>query len=238
MGKYMKKGKITADVAVMDLSESPLGVRTRAKTLALQRLQSQSDSDSDYLQLRSRRLQKHTSSFREDCKKFAQKRHCQEAPESVTCQKWKLESSSRLRVGSANSTSASITRSDTKEGCLQVLGEGYEAEESYDLGVQASFGENNLEFEARDRSTRESTPCSLIREEDTIKAPNSATKRTNQTTRTRSSVLRTMPSAEEIDEFFAYAEQQQQRLFIEKYNFDIVNDLPLPGRYEWVRVSQ
>nr|GMD22163.1 cyclin-dependent kinase inhibitor 3-like [Ipomoea batatas] len=47
-----------------------------------------------------------------------------------------------------------------------------------------------------------------------------------------------MPSAEEIDEFFAYAEQQQQRRFIEKYNFDIVNDLPLPGRYEWVRVSQ
>ncbi|XP_031121427.1 cyclin-dependent kinase inhibitor 3-like [Ipomoea triloba] len=234
MGKYMKKGKITADMAVMDLSQSPLGVRTRAKTLALQRLQSAPSPDSDYLQLRSRRLQKHTSSFREDCKKFAQKRHCQDAPEAVACQKWKLESSSRLRVRSANSSSASITRSDTKEGCLQVLGQGYEAEESCDLGV----GENNLEFEARDRSTRESTPCSLIREEDTIKAPSSTTKRTNQTTRTRSSVLTNMPSAEEIDEFFAYAEQQQQRRFIEKYNFDIVNDLPLPGRYEWVRVSQ
>ncbi|KAG7583290.1 Cyclin-dependent kinase inhibitor [Arabidopsis suecica] len=40
----------------------------------------------------------------------------------------------------------------------------------------------------------------------------------------------------EIDDFFANAEQQQQRFFIQKYNFDIVSDNPLPGRYEWVKV--
>ncbi|XP_010488593.1 PREDICTED: cyclin-dependent kinase inhibitor 5-like [Camelina sativa] len=40
----------------------------------------------------------------------------------------------------------------------------------------------------------------------------------------------------EIEDFFAYAEQQQHRLFIQKYNFDIVSDNPLPGRYEWVKV--
>ncbi|CAL9222268.1 unnamed protein product [Arabidopsis halleri] len=40
----------------------------------------------------------------------------------------------------------------------------------------------------------------------------------------------------EIEDFFANAEEQQQRLFIQKYNFDIVSDNPLPGRYEWVKV--
>ena len=71
MGKYMKKSKIKGEVAVMELSLSPqqcsLGVRTRAKTLALQRQQQQKspplapnpdDSSFSYLKLRSRRLEK------------------------------------------------------------------------------------------------------------------------------------------------------------------------------------
>ena len=83
MGKYIRKGKITGEVAVMEVShhhQPSLGVRTRArtKTLALQRLQiskarprpsscsssasssssSSSKSSSCYLQLRSRRLEK------------------------------------------------------------------------------------------------------------------------------------------------------------------------------------
>lgn len=64
MGKCMRKDKATGEVALMEVSQSPLGVRTRAKTLALQRLQSSaavtppSNPDSCYLELRSRRLAK------------------------------------------------------------------------------------------------------------------------------------------------------------------------------------
>ncbi|KAL0461022.1 UNVERIFIED_CONTAM: Cyclin-dependent kinase inhibitor 3 [Sesamum latifolium] len=64
MGKYTRKAKMTADVALMDVSQSYLGVRTRAKTLALQRLQSAaaapppSNPGACYLELRSRRLEK------------------------------------------------------------------------------------------------------------------------------------------------------------------------------------
>lgn len=47
---------------------------------------------------------------------------------------------------------------------------------------------------------------------------------------------RNTPTTNEVDEFFALAEKQQQALFMEKYNFDVVNDVPLPGRYEWVPV--
>ncbi|PPS14560.1 hypothetical protein GOBAR_AA06021 [Gossypium barbadense] len=65
-------------------------------------------------------------------------------------------------------------------------------------------------------STRESTPCSL--------------------TKDLNDVLQSVPSTQEMEEFVVYAEQQQHRRFMEKYNFDIVNDLPLQGRYEWVKI--
>ncbi|XP_021289807.1 cyclin-dependent kinase inhibitor 7-like isoform X2 [Herrania umbratica] len=44
------------------------------------------------------------------------------------------------------------------------------------------------------------------------------------------------PSQEEIDEFFSFAEKYEQKRFAEKYNYDIVKDVPLDGRYQWVRL--
>ncbi|KAK4366189.1 hypothetical protein RND71_014069 [Anisodus tanguticus] len=190
MGKYLRKAKITGDVAVMDVSQSTLGVRTRARTLALQRLQSSStttpppssssssSSDTSYLQLRSRRLEKPKNPKTERC--------------------------------------------SVKLGSIRVT------EDVNDFGHEISFGENSFDFEPRDR------------EADALVNPGSATRRTelNATAqRTRNSILRNIPSAHEIEEFFTFSEQQQQRLFMEKYNFDVANDLPLSGRYEWIRVN-
>ncbi|XP_009596219.1 cyclin-dependent kinase inhibitor 3-like isoform X2 [Nicotiana tomentosiformis] len=220
MGKYMRKAKITGDVAVMEVSQAtPLGVRTRARTLALQRLHSSSTSpppsasasasDSCYLQLRSRRLEKPPTPLSDHRK--TKNLHTEENPKS----------DSRFLV-SGSVGSVSITQ---KDGFLDVN--------------EISFGENTLDFEHRD-STRESTPCSLVMEADGTVNPGSATRRTNLNTtaqRTRDSILRNIPSAQEMEEFFTFAEQQQQRLFMEKYNFDVVNDLPLTGRYEWIRVD-
>ncbi|VFQ95902.1 unnamed protein product [Cuscuta campestris] len=154
MGKYMEKAKIAADVAVMELPQSLLGVRTRAKTLALRRLQSSQpspDSESCYLQLRSRRLEKHPTLLEERRKPSGgtAKRNCQKGTDSATCRKLNLESSSRFRVSSVHSSSvgsASISNHDAGEGCFEILSKGCE-----DLGVDASFGENNLDPEARDR---------------------------------------------------------------------------------------
>jgi len=62
MGKYMRKSKIAGDVAAV-IMESPshataVGVRTRAKTLALQKSLPIHPDSSSFLQLRSRRLRK------------------------------------------------------------------------------------------------------------------------------------------------------------------------------------
>ncbi|CAI9104358.1 OLC1v1003013C1 [Oldenlandia corymbosa var. corymbosa] len=43
-----------------------------------------------------------------------------------------------------------------------------------------------------------------------------------------------MPSSAEIEEFFAAAEKLEPKRFAEKYNFDIVKDVPLEGRYQWI----
>ncbi|XP_022728256.1 cyclin-dependent kinase inhibitor 3-like [Durio zibethinus] len=230
MGKYMKKSKIAGDIAVMEVShQSTLGARTRyAKTLALQRLQKTNPSPSpvrlvastpdvsslSYLQLRSRRLEKLPSPVSCETK---QKR--QEKESSCRKEKKNGENKSEACFGKNRET---------------VVGMGIccEAEE-------ASFGENNLDFELRDRSTRESTPCSLMKDSETIATPGSTTRRrSSPSTQPRgwNDVQRFISTTHEIEEFFACAEQQQQQQFIEKYNFDIMNDLPLPGRYEWVQV--
>ncbi|KAL5210783.1 hypothetical protein ABZP36_006406 [Zizania latifolia] len=64
MGKYMRKGKVSGEVAVMEVAGALLGVRTRSRTLALQRTsqkppeKGEGDPGAEYLELRSRRLEK------------------------------------------------------------------------------------------------------------------------------------------------------------------------------------
>ncbi|KAL9228315.1 hypothetical protein vseg_003908 [Gypsophila vaccaria] len=195
MGKYMKKGKISGDVAVvMEIAAqassggSTLGVRTRARALALQ-----PNPELSYLQLRSRRLEK--PPFR--------------------------------------------PRPDSRPGLAADSGpRSLFHEDDHDHDV-ACFGENLLEFDSIERGTRESTPCSLIRDAETIGTPGSSTRPTCSATASQRvrNMQRAIPTTHEMEDFFAGFELHQQELFLQKYNYDIVNDIPLPGRYEWVRVD-
>ncbi|XP_073156990.1 cyclin-dependent kinase inhibitor 3-like [Henckelia pumila] len=188
MGKYMRKAQATSDVAVMEAS---LGVRTRAKTLALRRLQSTVAAPSleipdscCYLELRSRRLEK--------------------PPQLHTSRK--------------------VRRSCRCGGPLvEVDG----------LEMEASLGENVLNTEVRERDNRESTPCSSTMGSNPGPAPGSSASNRRGAL---NSLFMNVPTPFELEEFFTHEEQALQRLFTEKYNFDFVNELPLPGRYEWVKV--
>uniref|UniRef100_A0A0E0E4Y9 Cyclin-dependent kinase inhibitor domain-containing protein n=1 Tax=Oryza meridionalis TaxID=40149 RepID=A0A0E0E4Y9_9ORYZ len=44
------------------------------------------------------------------------------------------------------------------------------------------------------------------------------------------------PPEEEVEAFLAAAESSVARRFAAKYNYDIVKDAPMDGRYEWVRI--
>ncbi|XP_078444463.1 uncharacterized protein LOC144713676 [Wolffia australiana] len=48
---------------------------------------------------------------------------------------------------------------------------------------------------------------------------------------------RRIPSAEEMEEFFAEAEKQEQLRFLNKYNFDVVRDAPMAGRFLWISAA-
>ncbi|KAK3024509.1 hypothetical protein RJ639_043701 [Escallonia herrerae] len=46
-----------------------------------------------------------------------------------------------------------------------------------------------------------------------------------------------MPSTTEIEDFFSAAEKYEQKRFADKYNYDVAKDVPLEGRYQWVRLK-
>ncbi|XP_073016854.1 cyclin-dependent kinase inhibitor 6-like [Primulina eburnea] len=47
-----------------------------------------------------------------------------------------------------------------------------------------------------------------------------------------------MPSDDDLEEFFSSAEKNLQKQFIDKYNYDVVKDEPLEGRFEWVQIKE
>ncbi|KAI7726058.1 hypothetical protein M8C21_004729 [Ambrosia artemisiifolia] len=220
MGKYTRKTKPPTDIiAVIDVSQSSLGVRTRATTLALQKLQSLKPTsltppqDLSYLQLRSRKLHKPPLPLNPSSKQ-----------------------NPNPRLNSIGSCGSGPNAPGSNLGGVESNLDG-ETEACCDLGTdteEACVGENNnLDLDGKERSTRESTPCSFIRDSNDSITPGSSTRHAT----VPNSIQSIMPSAQEIEEFFARHAQEQQRLFSEKYNFDIVNEKPLQGRYEWVRVQ-
>ncbi|KAJ0771169.1 putative cyclin-dependent kinase inhibitor domain-containing protein [Helianthus annuus] len=46
-----------------------------------------------------------------------------------------------------------------------------------------------------------------------------------------------MPPEAELEAFFAAAQEGLNKRFKDKYNFDIVDDTPLKGRFEWIQVT-
>ncbi|XP_071707713.1 cyclin-dependent kinase inhibitor 4-like [Rutidosis leptorrhynchoides] len=207
MGKYMLRNLNSNGDVSLLDTSSYGGVRTRAKTLALRK------ASGSYIQLRNRRLVKPTTTIR---------------------QKDKLcDVKSSKKSADVGSCVDSEKLDDVKESEIRVS-------EDLRIGGEDSIGENVLEIEYKGRSTRETTPCNLIRDPDTISTPGSSTKRTysiDLNYRVQSSAPSLVPLTVEMDELFTEPEKQQQRLFVEKYNFDPVNDKPLPGRFEWVKMD-
>ncbi|KAE8658451.1 Cyclin-dependent kinase inhibitor 5 [Hibiscus syriacus] len=249
MGKFIKKPKTASEVVVMELSQYPLGVRTRSKTLALRRQNKTSASPANgagsYLQLRSRRLEKPPFVVRHHDSKKRQQQQKQGGKKASCGQNLNPNSDSRARA-SCGSNSVLEKKTGERSGREDLVQEdnGNDNIVNYaNISDKASFGENILDIEAKERGTKESTPCSLIRDPtESIRTPGlgSTTRPTNSADtrqRVRNSTRPHIPTSHEMDEFFAPTEVDQRRQFIEKYNFDPAKDKPLPGRYQWEKVD-
>ncbi|XP_058089101.1 cyclin-dependent kinase inhibitor 1-like [Magnolia sinica] len=91
------------------------------------------------------------------------------------------------------------------------------------------FG-NATDFDSRERET---TPSNLRSESDDLES----TARLSETNSRRKSSAEKIPSEAEIEAFFSAAEKTELKRFAERYNYDVLKDVPLEGRYEWVKLK-
>ncbi|KAJ9177240.1 hypothetical protein P3X46_012478 [Hevea brasiliensis] len=103
-----------------------------------------------------------------------------------------------------------------------------------DLEAESVEVETSVYYSCRER--KETTPSSQLQpassgELDSTERPSS------EANSRRRSTGEKMPTEFELDEFFAVAEKNLKKQFADKYNYDIVKDEPLEGRYEWLRLK-
>ncbi|KFK39247.1 hypothetical protein AALP_AA3G219700 [Arabis alpina] len=142
---------------------------------------------------------------------------------------------------------------DSASGGCSVTSAGEDDEQSSSLSSGCFSNEiatNNpafvVDLEAHQKSETETETLTLV-SNDFRKERNPVTLALGETTEIESSSatekrddrktspeVRKTPTPAEIEDFFSELENDDnQKRFIEKYNFDIVNDKPLEGRYKW-----
>ncbi|PWA53382.1 cyclin-dependent kinase inhibitor [Artemisia annua] len=111
-----------------------------------------------------------------------------------------------------------------------------------DLCLDPKVEEDETSNSSSDGFSRETSASSEICLDNSDEMESSSTLKNKKIivaprTPTRKVTVTNNPTAAEIDEFFAAAEKKEQKRFTEKYNYDFVNDVPLEGRYQWVRLK-
>ncbi|KAA3479662.1 cyclin-dependent kinase inhibitor 7-like isoform X2 [Gossypium australe] len=129
--------------------------------------------------------------------------------------------------------SPSSDHDDDVSCCSSIIGScGKRIIELPDLEDESIEVESATHFSSRDR--RETTPLSELRAEpedmDSTSRPSGGNSR-------RRSMVEKMPTEAELEDFFVVAEEKLRNQFAEKYNYDILKDQPLEGRYEWARLK-
>ncbi|KAL0334845.1 UNVERIFIED_CONTAM: Cyclin-dependent kinase inhibitor 7 [Sesamum radiatum] len=128
------------------------------------------------------------------------------------------------------------SRSSDLENVDDLLSEGFETDIAAFTDDVFRFSNLCLLF------SREATPTSELYgdSEQVLMYPKATSKKKSSPPPRRkipASLAETMPSAAELEEIFAAAEKYEQKRFTEKYNYDIVKDVPLEGKYQWVRLQ-
>ncbi|XP_038900642.1 cyclin-dependent kinase inhibitor 1-like isoform X2 [Benincasa hispida] len=135
----------------------------------------------------------------------------------------------------AEITSISPTSDDdTSAFCCSSNACNEIVEESKFVDLEDENDEHGVAFKSS--RERETTPSSEFQSPQSGDMESPARK-SEATSSNRSSSSVKMPAESELEEFFIAAEKNIQKRFAEKYNYDIVEDVPLEGRYEWVRVK-
>ncbi|EYU39335.1 hypothetical protein MIMGU_mgv1a014302mg [Erythranthe guttata] len=109
--------------------------------------------------------------------------------------------------------------------------------EENEVSLSVEFFATSAGHSSDSRERRETTPLSDAAEPDSAGELESTARPRETSNRRRSTAAEKMPSEAELEEFFAAAENNLHKQFTNKYNYDIVKDQPLEGRYEWVQIQ-
>ncbi|KAI3789334.1 hypothetical protein L2E82_02127 [Cichorium intybus] len=108
---------------------------------------------------------------------------------------------------------------------------------SLDLKAELRF-QTETSMSSNDGSSRETSSSSEICvDSEEMESSSTLKKKPAATSRRKPVTVSNCPPAAEIDEFFYLAEKKEQKRFADKYNYDIVNDATMEGRYHWVRLK-
>ncbi|KAG2724460.1 hypothetical protein I3760_01G018000 [Carya illinoinensis] len=216
-----RKCRGISDIAVMEVAQ--VGVRTRARaSLAMSAAAASSATTTKRRKLRAEELKCSSSSSSSSFVKLGRRRLAisTEATEERRC--------------SSPSSDHDATSCCSSNGSSLLLPEE-ERIEFVDLQDGSSEVETSTYSCCRER--RETTPSSELRLESAkLESTERPTEANSSPSTTVEKKIKMVPEAE-LEEFFAAAERDMHKHFREKYNFDFVNEVPLEGRYEWVRLK-
>ncbi|KAH0451702.1 hypothetical protein IEQ34_019001 [Dendrobium chrysotoxum] len=233
MGRYMRKCRRIAEVTVMEVTQV-VGVRTRARTLALAAAATVPEEAAiGGVSPKRRKATEETTEARSGAGEL-EMAYLQLRNRSLVMTK-RLSKSARnsdaKRRGSAER--GRISRCSSIASC-----EGVEEDDAFrytssggqkprgDLGSSVCYFECN-----RDR-------CEITPSSNQVIYSGEVESTAERESRMQSTPQLRMPSAAELEEFFAAVEKSEKQQFAARYNFDVDNEIPLEGRYEWVRINQ
>ncbi|XP_074590886.1 uncharacterized protein LOC141846746 [Curcuma longa] len=214
MGRYVTKcGKGAGELAVMEATQVA-GVTTRARALAI--ASAAADAASSVAAVPKRR-----------------KAEMAPAPSELvqTTSYIQLRSRRLVMTGRREDPPPSRNSLDSAFGSAtaEKVASRSSSNASSDVDGEILESSNRNDIDSARRARREATHSSAARPEA---GDLESTARMTTTTSAR-----TTPTNAEIEEFFSAAERDQALRFADKYNYDVINDVPLNGRFRWVPID-
>ncbi|KAI8029733.1 Cyclin-dependent kinase inhibitor 3 [Camellia lanceoleosa] len=224
MGKYMRNCKGIVEIAVMEVAH--VGARTRARALSMADAESSGTA-------KKRKVSGGELRFSSSLVHLRSRRRVLVTPENSVSPATSENSERRSALNDRCSSPSSDTLPSSCCSSNASSDHGEERFEIVDLeNDSVQIETSTCDFDRRER--RETTPSSELQAES---GDLESTARPSEANSRRRSSAEKMPSETELEEFFAAAEKDIRKRFTEKYNYDIVKDVPLEGRYDWVRLK-
>ncbi|CAD5186363.1 unnamed protein product [Musa acuminata subsp. malaccensis] len=216
MGKYTRKcSRGVGELAVMEVTQV-VGVRTRGRSHSL--------ADAAAPAVKSPRRRRTGAPPSTEVVQTSSYLQLRSRPLFMTIRRPRLQAENSPAASDPGPAAEGISQCSSN-GSSEVVGDGTVS--SLNPKTLAGFELLLLEF-------TETTPSSVVRREAGDLESTAARARMRSGS---SPTVGATTTEAEIEEFFAAAETDQAQRFAEKYNYDVIGDVPLDGRFDWVRIN-